>query len=383
MRCLPCFLLLLFASFTFYGQELITSEGFFTNREASKVTFFEIRDEGGYPLHPIFDVNISNDSLNTIIKKENKVKVEYIKSSEVFLDYGILPYEQIIIKEIIPVIPEYSFWQYRYRDSKVLEIREPVVAEGFLSKGFEYHTFKEMRNDTLVKTKACLFFDETFKGVDSLYLTDGRMYANLFIKVKGIRKHGPLQYCNRTGSGYAIQVEEVLEVDTTYTLHDFYIEDYRKKGYYLNWLGDTLKAPEDFKIGKTYIFKGTEYIYDDEEVLDSTSVQYSIKAKEDFTEDEIIRYSVEVEFIDAVTIKITVTRLDNKKESKSIILTSAFGGYRGEYESSYISKEVYYWSGEPVCFLSIYTDVKEKGKRLGEFYFVYDDWKSVMDIIEQ
>ena len=262
---------------------------------------------------------------------------------------------------------------------------EYVELDGFLINQFEGTVFLEKKDDTLLPAIWFMFEDGLWKK-DSLMNIAGRRNGphGISAKIGGIKyTEAPFSFgCRVYSLPSGIEISKIIEVDTTYTLHDFYVEEYRKKGYYLSRRGDTLKAPEDFKVGKTYTFKGTEYIYDDEE-LDSTSAQYNVKTKEDFTEDEIIRYSVKVEPIDAVTIKVTVTRLDDKKESKSIILTWAFGGYRGNHESSYISHAVNKWNAEPICFLSIYTDVKENGKQLGEFYFVHDDWKSVMDIIEQ
>lgn len=386
-------LLSLLASLTFYGQNSINQkplviEGYvfddtcFYEKQGDKCLGREGTE---------YTDKIKNEDLLKVLDTTKLFRGVYVKFEAVRVgkphdEEPCICHTKLLVNEILEVGTKPTLYEELQSGTiKHCGKSEYVELDGFLINQFEGTVFHEKKDDTLLPAIWFMFEDGLWKR-DSLMDIVGRRhgpYGNS-VKIGGIKyTEAPFNFgCRVYNLPSGIEISKIIEVDTTYTLHDFYIEEYRKKGYYLSRRGDTLKAPEDFKVGKTYTFKGTEYIYDDEE-LDSTSAQYNIKAKEDFTEDEIIRYSVKVEPIDAVTIKVTVTRLDDKKESKYIILTWAFGGFRGEYESSYISKETVYIHGDPKSVLTIYTDVNEEGKRTGYFYFVDNKFKWSMEIIEQ
>ncbi len=144
-----------------------------------------------------------------------------------------------------------------------------------------------------------------------------------------------------------------------------------------------MKVYEDFKVGKTYKFKGIEYIdeyVNDGSELDTISAN-QFKAKE----DEIIRYDITVKAIDAVTIEVTAKRLNKIKESKTMILISRFDRFyeAEEIETLYESREIYQSHSNPAYDLSIYKERDKNGKMSGHLFISGNDWPWRIDIKEE
>ncbi|OIQ19331.1 MAG: hypothetical protein BM557_06405 [Flavobacterium sp. MedPE-SWcel] len=298
---------------------------------------------------------------------------------------------KLLVNEVLEVDVNHTLLGDLFTEKSIKSYgkREYVEIDGFFINEFEGMFYYEKRGDKLLYP---MWHDvtEELKSNDDLtpiiWFPHGP--GGIRMKVGGTKySEAPFNFGHGVGVPYKIEISKIIDVDTTYTLHDFYVEKYRERGYHLTTKGDTIVAYEDFKVGKVYKFKGIEYIdeYDYSEVDQDTTTNYqNIKPKEDYTEDEIIRYAVTIKATDAITIEVTVKRLDNTRELKTTTLISRWF-YRPyeEWESFYASKEYRSEYTPPVSFLYIDKKPDESGKRLGHFHIELDGWKSAIDIKEE
>lgn len=253
MRTVAIFLFLIFSALS-EAQEIYTSQGFLCAGLGKGFKYFEIREEGAFPLYAVFDNSLDIKTIDSLVAQGNKVEVSYFKSLPYNYE-GIMQYDGVVITKILPSRNTISLSDYKRNGGKIVTLSEPVVAEGFLIKGFEHYTFYEVKNDSVVAS-GCLFYDD-YLGYEKTYLGFGFPEVDCHIKLRGTRVYGPLQYCNRTGSDFAIQVDEIISINHRYNMHDFIVDKIRRFGNY-NSKKSSMIVPDDFAVGKQYKFTNKE-----------------------------------------------------------------------------------------------------------------------------
>lgn len=276
-------LLVFFCCISMTAQETI--EGF---REASNGDYYFYETDGNVLKEPVWLDFTSAPEAYELLNSDESYMDYFMKISGARVSGGrfgeLAVSGKIVIERIIETDKDYWMYKFVQKNRTFIEKIEKVTLEGFHFKALEASYFWPLKDGELTGEQAWTMFDKSLQKIDSLRSVSS-FYApgfgrGVYMKIEGIRKSGvSLRYGHLSGVSSQIDVVKIITVDTLRTAFGF-IADKLNKDKYLVWEGDTLRAPNRFRIGETRTYTGQAEKYNVEMVLkriNETDIEYELK----------------------------------------------------------------------------------------------------------